>query len=372
MRSFFLVCFFATISKDFLAQNLKAQLNQCAVDCQLEHNYDKAIAFFTDVILLYPNDSIAYMDRGIAREEQKDLKGAIADFTLQIEVDSMSADSYFLRAILKEKMGNDTGAIADYEHVSYWDDGNADAHYFRGLLRVKAEDYESAQNDMQLALIANPEHAGAYAYRGWLKILQKDLKAGLSDIDSALFFEPQFSRAHLLKGSVLAEMGYYDQAFTSYCKAFELDPYLRIDYLRLPGMKQRLKKYKKIQLVKVPQMKKNDNDTLSSLIYARALLYVQLNSRAKKQLDLMASGMENQSEWYYFNGYYFAQEKKLKQAFPFYEKVSQLEPSNQLFLLVLAELSMKLKKPQQACNYFSRYNAISPLVDYSILWNSCQ
>lgn len=372
VKTLFLVVMSSLFYNGILAQNLKAQLNQCAVDCQLEHNYEQAISFFSDVIRLFPTDSIAYMDRGIAREEQKDLVGAIADFSLQIAVDSMSADSYFLRAMVKEKMGNDTGAIADYLKVSYWDDGNADAHFFRGLLRLKALDFQGAMVDIQQTLIANPEHAGAFAYRGWLTMIQGNFSSALQDIDSALLFEPQLSRAYLLKGSILAEKGEYALAFESIVKAFELDPYNRIAYLQFPNMKQRLSRFKEIAASMSYKTTASASDTLLQQAILHALIYTQCKKEATVQIRYFEQLPTNSALFFWNKAHFYELKRDLRNAQQTMNDVCAKFPTNYLFQLYLAEISWKLGDQTTACNHFQLYKRLAPLIDASFLWLECR
>jgi tetratricopeptide (TPR) repeat protein len=372
VKTLFLVVMSSLFYNGILAQNLKAQLNQCAVDCQLEHNYEQAISFFSDVIRLFPTDSIAYMDRGIAREEQKDLVGAIADFSLQIAVDSMSADSYFLRAMVKEKMGNDTGAIADYLKVSYWDDGNADAHFFRGLLRLKALDFQGAMVDIQQALVANPEHGGALAYRGWLTMIQGNFSSALHDIDSALLFEPHLSRAYLLKGSILAEQGEYALAFESIVKAFELDTLAQITYLRFPTMNQRISGYKKIAESALLQQTNATTEPIRQQALLQALIYIQCTKQAEKQIASIAQRLPISAQFFWNKAHFYELKRDLRSAQQTMNDVCAKFPTNYLFQLYLAEISWKLGDRKSACAHFQQYKQLAPLVDATFLWQQCK
>ena len=49
-----------------------------------------------------------------AKDELKDYKGAIADYTKAIEIDPNYADAYNNRGIAKDELKDYKGAIADY------------------------------------------------------------------------------------------------------------------------------------------------------------------------------------------------------------------------------------------------------------------
>ena len=69
------------------AQNLKDEYNECAVEKFNQHDYHAAIEYFTRVIEVSPNDSVAYFDRAMAKEMLHDYNGAIEDYTKQIGID---------------------------------------------------------------------------------------------------------------------------------------------------------------------------------------------------------------------------------------------------------------------------------------------
>src|SRR5437763_8310728 len=56
----------------------------------------------------------AYSNRGIAKQAQGDLSGAIADYTRAIELDPKYTKAYTNRGIAKEDKGDMDGAMADY------------------------------------------------------------------------------------------------------------------------------------------------------------------------------------------------------------------------------------------------------------------
>ena len=78
---------------------------------QLE-DYRGAIADYTKVIEIDPNDATAYHERGFAKLQLKDNRGAIADYTKAIEIDPNDAIAYNGRGLAKLVLGQlDDGCL---------------------------------------------------------------------------------------------------------------------------------------------------------------------------------------------------------------------------------------------------------------------
>ncbi|MEE3716964.1 tetratricopeptide repeat protein [Tumidithrix elongata RA019] len=81
-------------------------------------DYQGAIADFTEVVRLAPNDSNAYYCRGNSKVKLGDYQGAIADFTEVIRLDPNDANAYFSRGYAKYELGDKKVAIADYNEAA--------------------------------------------------------------------------------------------------------------------------------------------------------------------------------------------------------------------------------------------------------------
>ena len=63
----------------------------------------------------YYEYAAAYYNRGRAKRSLEDYKGAIADYTKAIELDSDDANAYFYRGDAKEMLGDFNGACEDWK-----------------------------------------------------------------------------------------------------------------------------------------------------------------------------------------------------------------------------------------------------------------
>ncbi len=72
-----------------------------------------------------PKTAAEYLDRGCDKDDQKDSKGAIEDYTKAIELNPNYAEAYANRGCAKEELGDKKGAISDWQKAAEL--GNEDA-----------------------------------------------------------------------------------------------------------------------------------------------------------------------------------------------------------------------------------------------------
>ena len=79
-----------------------------------EREYDKAIADYSDVIRLAPNDAQAYYNRGLVYAAKGDNGNAIADFTAAIGLAPDRAQPYHDRGLAYQRQGDASSAKTDF------------------------------------------------------------------------------------------------------------------------------------------------------------------------------------------------------------------------------------------------------------------
>lgn len=87
-------------------------LNFSGVEKDEQKDYKGAIAEYSKAIALNPKYAIAYYNRGISKNNLKDYQGAIADYTKAIEINPKDAAPYLYRGISKISMNQkDSGCL---------------------------------------------------------------------------------------------------------------------------------------------------------------------------------------------------------------------------------------------------------------------
>jgi tetratricopeptide (TPR) repeat protein len=79
--------------------------------------WEKAIADFTKIIELNPDDAIAYYNRGMAYSFLQNYSNAIADYNQAIELKPDYANAYYNRGMAYKNLQDYQSAIADLKEA---------------------------------------------------------------------------------------------------------------------------------------------------------------------------------------------------------------------------------------------------------------
>jgi len=102
-----------------------------------------------------------FFNRGIARDKQGDLEGAITNYTEAIRLNPNDATTYNIRGNAYYKQEDLEGAITDYTEAIRLNPNNATAYNKRGNAHYKQEDLEGAIADYKEVLRVDPDHTSA-------------------------------------------------------------------------------------------------------------------------------------------------------------------------------------------------------------------
>jgi tetratricopeptide (TPR) repeat protein len=97
-----------------------------------EGDHDRAIADFSRVIELNPQDARAFYSRGIALLHKGDRDRAIADYTKAVEISPEFIEAYVSRGIVYQAGGDRDHAIADYSKAIEINPQHSNAYLNRG------------------------------------------------------------------------------------------------------------------------------------------------------------------------------------------------------------------------------------------------
>ncbi|MDV2992785.1 MAG: hypothetical protein N4J56_002439 [Chroococcidiopsis sp. SAG 2025] len=111
--------------------------------------YRAAIADFSQVILLQPNNATAYANRGLARAAKGDRQDALKDFDRALSLNPDSAIAYYNRGFTLSKLEDDRGAIADFDRAIRIDPEDPSAYHCRCLVRYKLGDMVGVAEDLR-------------------------------------------------------------------------------------------------------------------------------------------------------------------------------------------------------------------------------
>lgn len=186
-----------------------------------------------------PRTARDYYERGLIRERDKDVGGALAYYGKAVELDPSFLDAWFTRSALYAEQKEYAKAIADLNKVIEIRPGDYPALFNRGGYRAELRDYDGAIADYSEILKSGADFsrsgesrevnlASTYHYRGrayhWYK---RDYPKALADYTEALRLYPDISdisTVYYLRGNAHHESGEYAKAEQDYRAALDGDP----------------------------------------------------------------------------------------------------------------------------------------------------
>jgi len=129
-------------------------------------NRQGALADYTAVLAITPNDDVAFNNRGLVRYDLDDTVGAIADFDAAVQHNPQNFVAYTNRGYVRSEQGDKAGAIADYTVALQLNPDYAIAYFYRGLAQTRMQNKLSAIADYTEVIRLKPQDASAYFYRG--------------------------------------------------------------------------------------------------------------------------------------------------------------------------------------------------------------
>ncbi|MBE9144204.1 tetratricopeptide repeat protein [Planktothrix mougeotii] len=162
-----------------------------------EKEYEKAVKYFTQALSFDDQFSEAYAQRGFANYNLDDCKEALKDFNLAISGSQPKLEDHV----------NNPQLYVD--HI-----------ILRGWFYIKIGDYQAAYEDFSEAIKRNPQVYQSYLYRAVVYLLNLDdpnaIKNAIKDLDMAIKKDPTSQDAFLIRGSIKAELGEYEDAIDDF------------------------------------------------------------------------------------------------------------------------------------------------------------
>lgn len=194
------------------------------------------------------------------------------------ETVSDSAAAYTNRGIAKGESGDYKGAIVDYDKVIGLDPDDAFVYCYRGVAKAKLGDMEGAIADFDKSLAIDPEHSLAYSNRGTIKYVTGDSEGALSDYSKAIEIRPN-AIFYLVRAAVKHEMGDYKGEIADYRQSFIYSTPNAALYNRLGRALYEQKQYE--DALKVYDEGISAYPTDHDLYYGLELVCNQLNDKNK-------------------------------------------------------------------------------------------
>ena len=181
-----------------------------------------AIANLDSVLAIDKYDHSVYMARSIINLGLKNYEEVDSDLTQAIKL-LPYCGHYINRSIAREELGNLRGAMDDLDMAVQLDSDNPLARMNRGLLREKVGDYNRAIEDYSFVLECVPDHIRARYARAMLARQTGDWELAVKDITKLINEFPDFIDLYTLRAKLYRNMGKDKLALADEITAIDLD-----------------------------------------------------------------------------------------------------------------------------------------------------
>ncbi len=184
-----------------------------------------AIDSFDKAIRANPRYYEAYSARGLAKHDNKDYSGAIADYTQAIEINGQAAGLYHNRGASYAARAEDRTKEAMHRRATK-------APGVEDEEKAAKEQWKLAINDFDKAIELDPKIPQIYEQRGVVRHLLGDDDGAITDFNRAIELKPDSSVAFINRGLVWELKGKFTNALEDYNHAVEANRYDPIAYAR--------------------------------------------------------------------------------------------------------------------------------------------
>jgi protein O-mannosyl-transferase len=189
-----------------------------------EKQYDRAVQDYTEAIAIDPSQDKAYHNRGWAYRELGQIDKALKDYDTAIRLNPRYASAYNNRGLVYRDIARFDRAIEDFTAALERDPRYDKALNNRGMVFAQLGQYDRAIGDFSEAIRMNGANARAYVNRGLAWIETQQYGRAREDLDVAIGLDPALPDAFNNRGLVLGQLGELDRALEDFTRAIALDP----------------------------------------------------------------------------------------------------------------------------------------------------
>ena len=198
-----------------------------ALAFQREGNYREAIADYTRVIEMEPEEAGAYINRGAAYESMGKLDLALQDLDTALSKGAW-AEAYYIRGHIHFNRGDFDRAALDFSEAIGLDPNTANAYTasaytYRGHSYQSMACHDHAIRDYHKALTLDPKRASLYVSIGTAYAFLGEYGLAIEQYDKALELNPNDARIHTARGDSHRLANALDRAMEDLDKALALD-----------------------------------------------------------------------------------------------------------------------------------------------------
>jgi tetratricopeptide (TPR) repeat protein len=182
------------------------------------------ISFYTDIINKYPEDELAYTNRGSLLKENHKYQKALHDFNTVIQLGKKDYKTFANRGAVYSDLGQYNKAVQDYEKAVQLKSDQPDILASYGFVLLKTGQYQRSIDILTRSLQFRENNPEAYTNRGtaWFSLGRFD--KAIEDYLVATKYDPAYIQAHFNRGLSRINSGEPEDAIADFLTVLKINP----------------------------------------------------------------------------------------------------------------------------------------------------
>ena len=197
-----------------------------------EHNYQKAISVFQEIVKITPRNAEAWRCLGAANAGLGQRQEAIAAYQKAIDINPDS-ETYVALGLQYDAAGRVEEEIEAFQRGIRINPGNVDAYDYLAHTYNRLGRYDEALKLAKQAISIRPDDAEALLVLGASLAATSQYEAGLEAVQRAIKLNPNNANAYSILGSIDQALERHQQAVDALKRAVQLEPTDAETYYRL-------------------------------------------------------------------------------------------------------------------------------------------
>ncbi|MBN4080228.1 tetratricopeptide repeat protein [Beggiatoa alba] len=179
-----------------------------------QHEFEKAVADYSQALKLNDNLDEAYFGRGMALGRQGLVPQGIQDLSVYIKRQPYNSRAYTKRGVRYIWIGNTSAAKNDMLQAIQLDITNAEAHDDLGVIYASENSYDKAIYHFKQSIHYDKSYQKAYHNLAMSYVVTQGYSQALAQVNKGLVLEKNNRNSLLLKSTILEKLGKRDEART--------------------------------------------------------------------------------------------------------------------------------------------------------------
>lgn len=199
---------------------------------QYSKTFENSNTFWSNVIAIYPNDYLAYLNRGTYKIQQQKNLEAISDFNKGIDLNPQDYSLVYNRGLAHKYIGEYQKAINDYTLSISLNSSYSSNYLNRGIAFSDLKKYDRSIKDFDKVIELEPENYKAYYNRAMALKNKGVFEKAIQDLSKVISLKKVLPLALTNRGELFSIVNQQELALKDFNRVIQTNPKMTIAYIK--------------------------------------------------------------------------------------------------------------------------------------------